>query len=178
MSIILKRILTSHFCSFQKIDTILIGLVLFILSAQSANGLIFPNGFPTITFGDSNPEPEPESNHEESRYEYSRPEPKPEPRPEPEPEPKPFVWEKPVPTSIKTPSTGLALKFDLPSIKFQMPALRLPGVSLKATIRNPPMIFKLLPTHFQLPRINFESGLSVSGASGGHHKPSHHNYDD
>lgn len=161
-------------------------MVLFILSVQSANGLIFPNGFPTITFGDSNPEPEPEHNPDESRYDnqhYSRPEPRPEPRPEAEPEPKPFVWEKPIPTAIHTPSSGFGIKFDLPSVKFQLPAFRLPGVSLKATIRNPPMIFKLLPTNFQLPRINFQSGVSVSGGSGGghksyHHKPAPEPYDD
>lgn len=152
-------------------------MVLFILSVQSANALIFPNGFPTITFGDSNPEPEPEQNHDESRYDnhYSH-----RPKPEAEPEPKPFVWEKPIPTAIHTPSAGFGIKFDLPSVKFQLPAFRLPGVSLKATIRNPPMIFKLLPTNFQLPRINFESGVSVSGGAGKshHYKPAPEPYDD
>lgn len=96
------------------------------------------------------PEPEPE------------PEPEWEPEPEPEPKPKPkryrsHTTEPPKDFSIGSP--GLSLKFDLPSLKIQVPAVKLPGISLKATIKKPGLGLRLFPLNIKLPRLNLATGI-------------------
>jgi hypothetical protein len=67
-------------------------------------------------------------------------------------------------------SPGLSLKFDLPSLRIQVPAVKLPGVSLKATIKNPGLGLRLFPLNIKLPRLNLATALGgkFGISSGGH----------
>jgi len=101
----------------------------------------------------SEPEPDDSQEYEPPPRPKKRRKYRPAPPPEPEPEPEPAI-------NIKPP--GLALKFDVPGIKIQLPALRLPGVSLKAKINNPPKALRLFPINVKLPRIRLSTGIGGS----------------
>ncbi|KAI1281943.1 hypothetical protein HDE_13257 [Halotydeus destructor] len=71
--------------------------------------------------------------------------------------------EEEAPPTPKPQSQKMSVKFDVPSLKIEMPPLRLPSYSLKATLkkRNRPMLFSLLQ---MLPRITIDgtAGLSAN----------------
>jgi len=67
------------------------------------------------------------------------------------------------PNKPLTKSAGLTFKFDVPGVQIKVPALRLPGVSLKATVKQNqmPLLFRLFPFNIGLPRIKFDTGFSA-----------------
>lgn len=62
--------------------------------------------------------------------------------------------------AVQGPGGALTFKFDIPGLKIQAPALRLPGVQLKAKIKQPThgVFFRLLS--MGLPRITFNADVS------------------
>ena len=124
--------------------------------------------FGHLHIGSAEPEPEPEPEPD------PEPEAEPEPEYEPEPTPKPKRYKHPTPEpkDFSIGSPGLSLKFDLPSLRIQVPAVRLPGVSLKATIKKPGFGLRLFPLNIKLPRLNLATGIGgrfgiSSGGKGG-----------
>ena len=126
--------------------------------------------FPRITFSanaDAEPEPEPDL--------YAEPEPEPEMMPEQDPEPEP-EYTPPPKRKKKTRSTtpepevepepqvrvkapGLTFKFDVPGLKINVPPLKLPGISIKTTLKNNPLALRLFPLNIRLPKLKLETGL-------------------
>jgi hypothetical protein len=147
-------------------------LFFIVVSSHYADSFIFPQ----ISFSSSEPEPD---------YQH-QPEPEPEPEPEYDPEPEYTPAPKrrrkyksttpaPEPESepdVKIRAPGLTFKFDVPGIKIKVPAIHLPGVSIKTSLKKAPFALRLFPLNVKLPRLKLETGLGgqfgiSSGGKGG-----------
>lgn len=137
-------------------------MLLIVVSCHFVDSFIFPQ----ISFSSSASEPEPHYEPEPSYEPEPEPEAEPEPEEEytpppkkkkkyyrsttPEPEPEPSV-------NVKAP--GLTFKFDVPGLKIQVPAVRLPGISIKTTLKKANLGLRLFPLNIKLPNIKLSSGI-------------------